>query len=253
MIRFDFLLINITDLDAMNFSPPPPPQQGVARSISLSAPKFSSEDERLEREGLTTKEIESIQCDLYGSLSDEDEANTPSSSEMEEELRNELGKIPPEEKEAYLEALALCPDIVQAESNPILFLNTSSSPVIAAHRIVEYWAQRLTLFGRASAFLSITTEEAVDNTTRALLNEQVWRQLPNDVQGRSVIFYQCPSNQEHASQNRNSLVSKINSMPPDVGSSTLTNTNPHRLFSSKRFGSLFIEPYYNHNLNSKTL
>ena len=60
-------------------------------------------------------------------------------------------------------------------------------PKLAAVRLTKYWTARLSLFGE-SAFLSMTVDGALQNDT-SVLDTHFCEILPNDKNGRRVIFY----------------------------------------------------------------
>lgn len=90
--------------------------------LSITAPQFTSEDEQLERDNLTQEEMDAAVHDIYGTgtLEETEEMRIRGPIELEAALQD----IPMEEKEAYLEAVARVPEIVEAESNFLLFLRS---------------------------------------------------------------------------------------------------------------------------------
>jgi len=95
--------------------------------FSWSAPLFTNVEEQEEREGLKEDELLRIREDLYGiKLSTDsrlDYGHGMSESEAIQALHSCLERgIPDTEKAAYQEAIRKCPDIVKAETNPLLFL-----------------------------------------------------------------------------------------------------------------------------------
>jgi hypothetical protein len=92
--------------------------------LSITAPLFTADDERLERETLTPEEIDAANQDILGTFSFEETDEMKVHGPVE--LQKALDEIPHEEKEAYLEALERVPHLVQTESNPILFLRSEN-------------------------------------------------------------------------------------------------------------------------------
>lgn len=76
--------------------------------------------------------------------------------------------------------------------------------------MVEYWEARLKLFGPERAFESIvapTTDTA--ELEAAGVDIVIWRQLPDDDEGRSVLFYdrsQIPKTRSASADMRNNVV-----------------------------------------------
>ena len=64
-----------------------------------------------------------------------------------EEFREILASIPHEEKGAYLQALDRCPELIELESNPRLFLKYKDFQVWAAvQTFIEHWELRLEIY-----------------------------------------------------------------------------------------------------------
>ena len=98
--------------------------------FSWSAPQFTAEDEQREREALTPSECEEIEHDICGIH------QTPQHEESidEEQRRNKVCDyvrecIAPSDKGAYLQALEQCPNLVEQETNPLLFLNAENNQI----------------------------------------------------------------------------------------------------------------------------
>ena len=92
--------------------------------LSITAPQFTAEVERLEQETLTEEELTSANDVIYGtgSFNETDSMRCRGPAEMYMTLKD----FPDEEKEAYLEALARAPQLVQTESDPLLFLRSEN-------------------------------------------------------------------------------------------------------------------------------
>jgi hypothetical protein len=157
--------------------------------FSLSAPAVLEEDELAEREGLTEQERAEIENDLYG-------ASVASLKETETMLRKGLdmveaaiAMISPDSKEAYLDALDICPGIVERESDPRGFLRCENYDVwAAAKRLVAYWTLRKSLFGPSRAYLPMTLQGAMAEDIESL-KKGVIEILPVDKNGRYVMFF----------------------------------------------------------------
>lgn len=88
-------------------------------TFSFSAPRFTEADERHEQEHLTESERLEAWRDVYGKtepLHETAEMIATAQVEMERELE----RIP--SKDAYLDAVATCPELVRLESPAIRFL-----------------------------------------------------------------------------------------------------------------------------------
>lgn len=58
------------------------------------------------------------------------------------ELDDAIGMLPAPEKDAYLEVERLAPDLIEAESDPYLFLRYDEfNAWAAARRLVAYWEE----------------------------------------------------------------------------------------------------------------
>jgi hypothetical protein len=89
-------------------------------SFTYSAPEMSPEEEREELEQLSTEERQKIKDDMYGrGCFEESEEMWPSGSSQ---MKEALHMMPVEEKDAYIEALERCPDVVRVETDAIAFL-----------------------------------------------------------------------------------------------------------------------------------
>lgn len=95
-------------------------------SFSWSAPQVTPEQETLERESLTVAERSKIVNDIYGHSEQLVQENAPMIRTAISETNMHLYLIPPEEKEAYLEALERCPELVASESSCIIFLRAEN-------------------------------------------------------------------------------------------------------------------------------
>ena len=90
-------------------------------AFSFSAPRFTEEDEIRELAAMTDAEREEVCQDLYGTHVEREE--TPELRERSlEAMQQALNDIPVDQKEVYLEACQVCPELVERESPPINFL-----------------------------------------------------------------------------------------------------------------------------------
>lgn len=88
-------------------------------TFSFSAPRFTEADERYEQEHLTESERLEAWRDVYGKTE-----TIPETREMietaQQVMEKELERIP--NKQAYMDAVAACPDLIRLESPAIRFL-----------------------------------------------------------------------------------------------------------------------------------
>jgi hypothetical protein len=88
--------------------------------FTFSAPEMSLEEEREELEQLSNDERQKIKDHKYGSGCFKETEEMRSSGRSQ--LKEALVLLPAEEKDAYLEALERCPDVVRAETDFIAFI-----------------------------------------------------------------------------------------------------------------------------------
>lgn len=92
------------------------------QAFSFSAPRFTEEDEIRELAAMTDAEREEVRQDLYGTHPVLEEMDAFRETSLLGQMEQSLQAIPPLEKQVYLEACRICPDLVQTESPPIRFL-----------------------------------------------------------------------------------------------------------------------------------
>ena len=192
--------------------------------LSITAPQFTAEDERLEQEMATHEEEEAALNDIWGTQnrkkktrtipSYDDDVNDEVSNNIKEaeQERMELGSMPEEdallisleqeishiqleEKEAYMEAIELAPQLVELESSPRLFLMANKfAPERAAMRLINYWELRRWLFGeRAWLPLTATGNGALCLDDVRLLKTGFCVLLDEtDTSSRGIIHFQVP-------------------------------------------------------------
>jgi hypothetical protein len=142
-----------------------------------------------------------------GSISNTGGAQTHASFQETAVLRalgEALQLISAPEKQAFLQACRQCPDIVQREANPMLFLiREEFNPWKAAVRMVKYWETRTEVFGPDRAFLSVADlsgKGALVSSAVDFIATGVGVVLPPDELGRLVLFIdrsRVPLNQQH--------------------------------------------------------
>ena len=99
-------------------------------TFSFSAPRFTEADERYEQEHLTESERMEAWRDVYGKTVPLEE--TPEILQNAQELvEKELQHI--SNKQAYLDAVAACPDVVRSESPALRFLRCEKYNAAVSH------------------------------------------------------------------------------------------------------------------------
>ncbi|KAG7345871.1 hypothetical protein IV203_004938 [Nitzschia inconspicua] len=182
-------------------------------SIPLTAPAFTPLQEQQERNELSHEDREYLRNELYGTevplnvSEDEEEELIRQFDECVKKLCNgSIEQTPRSEycdTRAYLEALEVCPDIVNQETYPIMFLRATNYDVeAAASRLMAHWKVRKDIFGER-AFLPITLngamKEDLDEVKRGFMTV-----LPEDEHGRPVVLLDrvgstCSSTYQRAS------------------------------------------------------
>jgi len=185
--------------------------------FSYTAPTFSQADREREYADLTVEQKEDILDDAYGRNSEEVAVfNEREITQQElDAFEDALENLPPSEKlEAVAAKTVMCPELVQSETNPSLFLRREQyDPEKAAKRFAAYWKFRVDLFGNEKAFLPIILCEGGafdgDEETLQMMRESpTYRYiLPNDSHGRSVVFLE--SDQENRATNTFSRDTKV--------------------------------------------
>ena len=108
----------------VSFPPGSPLEKNIIDmpSLSFTAPRFTDEEDKEERETLTKAELAEIFADIYGdapfSIQETDDTQCKAIAEFDEAL----SKISESDKRDYLQAIEHAPAIVQKESSKFLFL-----------------------------------------------------------------------------------------------------------------------------------
>lgn len=95
------------------------------QAFSFSAPRFTEEDEIRELAAMTDAEREEVRRDLYGTHTEIEETDQLREGALEQ-MQQYLDEIPQDEKQVYLEARQVCPELVSTESAPIRFLRSEN-------------------------------------------------------------------------------------------------------------------------------
>jgi hypothetical protein len=94
-------------------------------TYSITAPRFTEDDDRQEQESLAPAELAEIKNDMFGTAADSTVAETPAIRiQAALEMEKELARIPAHDKREYTQALEVCPELFrqEAEADPFLFL-----------------------------------------------------------------------------------------------------------------------------------
>ena len=162
--------------------------------FSYTAPQFTKEDEEKEIADLTPKAKEGILDDLYGRNSNEliMDGDVPEiTAEQLAAVRDAMDRIPIEDRSGFIKASVRCPELIEIETDPAIFLRHENYDAeLAAKRIAKYWNMRETVFGEDHAYLPMTQSGAMgaEETMRMMRQCPHFRDfLPNDAHGRTVI------------------------------------------------------------------
>lgn len=171
---------------------------------SLTAPRFTKEQDQKEHQDLDSVEAAALERDLYGSIREKQEPGWTIIDETKTtrvqglaQLEEAVDMLPPNVKADYLRALATAPDVVEKETSPLEFLRVEEfDPWKAAKRLTSYWTLRRKAFGVHRAFLPIldtTGEGALSERAIQELKGGVWIPSPKkDESGRNVLYYDRP-------------------------------------------------------------
>jgi len=99
-------------------------------TFSFSAPRFTEADERYEQEHLTESERIEAWRDVYGKTEPVHET-AEMLENAQEAVEKELQHIP--NKQAYVDAVASCPDVVRLESPAIRFMRCEQYNAAVSH------------------------------------------------------------------------------------------------------------------------
>ena len=167
-------------------------------AFTFTAPIVTEEEERLERQALTTKERERLYAEIHGTETIV-EPHTEEISQKLQALQDCLEhQIPLAKKQDYVTAKETVPYLVELESPALRFLQACQyNPTVAAHRLCLYWTTRCQIFGPKLAYHPMTTTTLTTTSTTlsgALVQDLEYLRkamilvLPNDDHGRAVIF-----------------------------------------------------------------
>jgi len=168
-------------------------------SLSYTAPVFTEEDEEREFADLETNEKQSFINNLYGQNAEElAVANGREITQQElDDFQKAIERIPVSDQTGYQMAMIRCPELLNTETDPKLFLRCEEySAEKAAQRMVHYWNMRVKIFGDDRAFLPLTLSGALKDDEELF---QMFRDfprfrtfLPDDDHGRTVAYTEAP-------------------------------------------------------------
>lgn len=144
---------------------------------------------------MSEEEIAEVEADLHGLSTPSDVVETSELlCESRVRLKEELGCIPLEEKNALSRAQSVCPELVDLDSDAVLpFLRYAKFDVVqSAKRLVRYWEARLNVFGEDLAFQPLTLNKAHADDGAALAMGLIQYLPSKDKTKRGILF--CDKN-----------------------------------------------------------
>jgi hypothetical protein len=159
-------------------------------ALSLTAPKFTTQEVQEERAQLSEDEQYNIFLDHKGWAAIPRRAGPQLKQHCYQLLQEGIDMIPDTEKTAYLRALQLCPDLVQSESHPDRFLLHANYDVWAAgRRLVKYWELRHRIFGNRAFFpMDLSGQGCLTPEEIELMRLGSVQILPKDNMGRILSY-----------------------------------------------------------------
>jgi hypothetical protein len=108
------------------------------------------------------------------------------------------------EKEDYVKAFEVAPELVLTESDPLRFLRfTNFNAAAAAQRLVLYWKRRREVFGdRAFLPLTLTGDGALSDSDIDLIKSGTGVFLPNDADGCTVVCFDLSKRSDDSLERR---------------------------------------------------
>jgi hypothetical protein len=112
----------------------------MSTKFSATAPRFTEEADRREQESLSPAERKEILNDVQGTAAvDSAVVETPElRAKAVAKMEEELTRIPEHEKQEYMLALEICPELVTLETDPLRFLRSEDfhAKVRIAHTFI---------------------------------------------------------------------------------------------------------------------
>jgi len=194
-------------------------------------PRFSEEQEALERASLTDEEKAAILADMFGKYCCiGPRQNKRARRDLDREsidflisfMKSEIANTPAEEKQALMEAQTKCEADEFSDARLETFLRCEGmNAKLAAQRFIAYWQSRLEAFGPTKYLMRMTLSEALRDDLAAI-EDGICCLLPfKDSSGRELIFMEaCRRRIENYTSE--SLVSFIVEIPYVILRSMLT-------------------------------
>mmetsp|Transcript_31941 Transcript_31941/g.65018 ORF Transcript_31941/g.65018 Transcript_31941/m.65018 type:complete len:512 (+) Transcript_31941:313-1848(+) len=168
-----------------------PPGRETLEGKDVSSMAFTPQHENQELSTLTTADIVNLESDLQGITAGINRVCTSDRSQSLIQLEQELDKISPHSKTAYLDAQVQCPSLVSDQRKLVFLERDDGNAAAAASRLVDYWTNRLAIFGPDRCFLPMTLDGAMKGMESDIVHRRLSSVLPvKDSSGRAIIFLQ---------------------------------------------------------------
>jgi hypothetical protein len=166
--------------------------------IDSHQPRFTEDQEEMERAKMTNAERAAALSDLFGKYCTIDspqskrarkDLDSESIQFLLSQMKIELDQIPVENKQALLEARVKCELFEFSDKRLEQFLRCEGmNAKLAAQRFVNYWESRRKVFGSEKYLLRMTLSEALRDDLDAI-EDGVFCLLPRlDLSGRPLLF-----------------------------------------------------------------
>jgi hypothetical protein len=157
-------------------------------SMSWTAPQFNDREFQKERASLTPERAYEMDCERRGVNAIPRETPQMRQRGLAQFLEA-LQTIEDVDKQDYMRALEISPEVVRKESDPLLFLRCEDYDAMAAAvRMTKYWKTRCKIFGER-AFLPMTQSDgALTDDDVEVLRRGALQLLPPDAMGRQVVY-----------------------------------------------------------------
>lgn len=161
-------------------------QEPIMSAFSVTAPRFDRRDLAAEFNELSPSQKKAAQRDLYG-LTKAIKENATMQHAALQGLSLALDEI--QDKHAFLQALEQCPQHAQNDQFTLSFLRADAFDAKrASSRLVQYWEEKLKLFGPLKTFRPLTIND-LEPQDLATLRDGGLRILPGkDSAGRGLLY-----------------------------------------------------------------
>lgn len=162
----------------------------MSGTFSITGPRITDEQDAAERDSLTAEELKALHDDIRGKSSLVYTETAEMKRSACEAVQQAIDLIGLNQKQAYLRALHVCPNLVATETEPIRFIRSVDyNPWEAAQKIVDYWECRRKIFmDRPFAPLAIRSGALSDDTV-AFLDRKIWVRGADDANHRAIIYF----------------------------------------------------------------